>query len=127
MAYAEKMIPSAAVREMIDRYRNEARNPAAPDFQISELVPVSEVIRSAPWDHGVYAIYRADQTLIYIGMSMTSVATRIAKHMSRRVQESTFWQMHTGYFAQTILVPNSWEAPSLEEFLVQQALAYPGI
>jgi hypothetical protein len=124
MSYAVKNIPDFKVLAMIDRYRAEELHPSVSAFDISALVRFKDGVPESQGRAGVYAIYRADRTLIYVGMSLNNVAARVSKHASRNVQGSPFWQANAAEFVQTILVTRCWQAPSLEEFLIRQAQAY---
>jgi hypothetical protein len=124
MTYAAKNIPASKVRELIERYKTEELHPRTAHLEISSLMLATEGVPESQGRAGVYAIYRADETLIYFGMSLNNVAARVSKHVSKRVQASSFWTTNVAEFVQTILVANRWQAPSLEEFLIQRAQAH---
>jgi hypothetical protein len=121
MIYADRYIPSEVVQRMISSYAATARHPDLRPFEISNLLTLNAAVRESCDRAGVYLLYRADRTLIYIGMSVRNVSGRLRKHLSPTVQKSDFWQPRTPAWAQTVLVPNAWEAPSLEEFLTSHA------
>ena len=124
MIYADKHIPVAIVQQMICWYRDNARNPAHGNQEVSELGAVPDIRPYAQGRYGVYVLYSAQKTLIYFGMSLSNVAARLDRHLSRSERASTFWATRPAEFAQTIFVPNPWEAPSLEQFLVHRAESY---
>jgi predicted GIY-YIG superfamily endonuclease len=67
---------------------------------------------------GCYAIFAEDESLLYVGMSQTSLSSRLTCHFSKKVQQSEFWSRlpYANYvgFAQ---VSNKWEAVALEAYL----------
>lgn len=121
MHYSDSNISASAMADVIAHFSSEARHSKMPPLQISGLDDVSAAMLSSQGRPGVYLFYRADRTLIYIGMSLSNVAGRLGKHMSSAEQASSFWASRTPALVQTVLVDQSWEAPSLEEYLIQQA------
>ena len=121
MHYSERRLPAPRVQRLLSLYADTARHPDLPPFVTSALLPIDQAVQGSVDRSGVYMLYRDDRTLIYIGMSLRSVASRLLAHASARERRSAFWSERPFALAQTVLVPNPWEGPSLEEFLVRKA------
>jgi hypothetical protein len=119
--YSDRNLPAACILQMLDEYQDTARHHNLDAYIVSKLLPVSEAAQRSENKNGVYILYRDNETLVYIGLSLKNIAARLRAHNSRREKNSSFWSIGPATLAQTVFVPNSWEAPSLEEFLVQKA------
>lgn len=123
MHYSELMIPHNVVDSIVEEFLQHGRHPEQPPAIRSTMLDLEFETASLDDGPGVYLMYRRDKTLIYIGMSLSNVSSRISKHLSSREQQSEFWRDKPPAFVQTVTLPveNAWEAPSFEEFLVKEA------
>ena len=121
MHYSEKHIPAEKVSEWIELVIQQYGDSVEKIVPLSTLQEVKESCRGLG---GVYFFHRSDGTLIYIGQSEDSIATRVGKHASANVQESSFWQANQFALVQAVCLKNGAIAPQIEDQLVEKAKAF---
>jgi hypothetical protein len=116
------------------RYHAEFRNPRLADPAISECyalfpMPVHVGTRKWPdsWEHsgrpGVYLIFSAAEELLYIGKD-AALGRRLGTYFQYgenracKIVDEAAWQPDPPMFVFTIALGESFEAPSLEEYLI---------
>ena len=110
------------VRRLVHEYCSTQRNPSLPAFIVHGPFTRADVWNSdASRKPGCYVIYGEDGSVRYVGEFESEIGSRIANHLSPRVQQSAFWQLGSppSHFDLIEVVELS-EAPSLEAYLKRQ-------
>ncbi len=109
------------VRRLVAAYCSAERSPTLPPFVVHGTFTLQTVWESAAASGpGCYVIYGMDNTLRYVGMSLSRVGNRIASHFSAATQRSTFWRQGSpAHYIDIIEVFRPWEALSLEGYLIE--------
>lgn len=109
------------VRRLVAAYCSDERNPKLRPFVVHGMFTLDTVRKSSPANlPGCYVIYGVDQTLRYVGMSLSRVGSRIALHFSPATQQSPFWREGSpAHYIDVIEVFRPWEALSLEGYLIE--------
>lgn len=111
------------VRRLVGQYSRE-RSPALDDLTVLPSLKWGEAYPEGSAGPGCYAIYGVNGWLVYVGMSVTSVADRLRNHRRLAVQSSWFWTAHPPFTFDVIPVRQRWDAPSLEEYLTCKTTRY---
>lgn len=100
----------------VEHYCAQHRHPERPKFIVHSIHTLSSWEGTAPsYKPGCYVLYSTQGELLYIGKASNtkSVGSRLVRFRYTPVT----WQPAPA-FAQIIEVPEPFEAPSLEEFLI---------
>jgi len=132
--------PVNQFKETVEQYRALHRREGLPDFDVSGLYdlfpktdPRSDTAHHWPddWPNagraGVYAVFADDRELLYVGKSSMNsfLAARLGAYFGyapdRSCRIKNTW-VRAPRFLVTVGVPDdsTWEAPALEEFLIQK-------
>lgn len=117
------------VLDIVELYQKKYRHPDLVKFEIynglydlypEEPTQYTECIESDyrnEWPHnkraGVYLIFSNEMKLLYVGKSSVAIGSRLYKHYNSE------WRMTRPRFVLVVAVPESFEAASLEEFLIK--------
>lgn len=132
-----------ALKQAVERYDAECRNPAMGQFSVGPLYDLfpekgegtesCEVSWPTMWpnchDAGVYALLDEQLNVLYIGKASlrSSIGGRLSSYCAYR-SDKTCRLKHDGYWTKTpryawsVAVPETtpFEAPALEEFLIRE-------
>lgn len=125
------MSDRSRVEDCVREYEQSYRHPELEPFTINRLYDLpGEWLENTIPDanhQGVYVFYDEDESLLYVGKASwnSTVGARIASNF-RRDPETVIktlpnhnWTQSPRY-VQTVRVPISFEAPSLEEYLITE-------
>jgi hypothetical protein len=110
------------LRHLVEEYCNIQRNPSLPKFTFHGPFKMpADLSGSDAEKPGCYVIYRRNNQSPYIGMSLSGIGYRIRSHFSAATQKSAYWDKGPAHFFEIVPVFNTWEAPSLEQYLIEHA------